>query len=112
MDEVSDTVAEKRLSLSDLLLTLAEGEAESVSVDTIVEHFGRRAFGAVLFIFSIPNLLPAAAVAALSLSLIQRDGLLTLIGYATTAFSVGVLVVSGRLVLAAFYRLEAMLGLL
>jgi hypothetical protein len=211
VDEVSDTVADKRLSLSDLLLTLAEGEAETVSVDAIVAHFGRRAFGAVLFIFSIPNLLPlppgsstflslpllilapqlaagsqkpwiprwlgqravsrtalrnmtartvpliqraeqmttprlsfmfgrlgdvsigvvctalaavlilpiplgnllpAAAVAALSLSLIQRDGLLTLIGYAIAAISVGVLVVSGHLVLAALYRLEVMLGLI
>jgi hypothetical protein len=211
VDEDSDTVAEQRLSLSDLLLTLSEGDAESVSVDALVEHFGRRAFGAVLFIFSIPNLLPlppgsstflslpllilapqlavgrrrpwvprwlgkrtvrretlrhmtervvpwiqraerattarmgfmfgrtgdiaigvvctllaavlvlpiplgnllpATAVAALSLSLIQRDGLLTLVGYATAAVSVGVLVLSGRLVLAAFERLGAMLGLL
>ena len=210
MDEVFDTVSEKRLSLSDLLLTLAEGEEETVSVDALVEHFGRRAFGAVLFIFSIPNLLPlppgsstflslpllilapqlavgrrkpwiprwlgkrtvgrdalrhmtermvpwiqraermtaprlsfmfgrmgdvsigvvctalaavlilpiplgnllpAAAVAALSLSLIQRDGLLTMIGYAIAAVSAGVLVLSGRLVMAALYRLEAMLGL-
>lgn len=211
MDELSDTVADKRLSLSDLLLTLGEGVTESISVDDIVEHFGRRAFGAVLFIFSIPNLLPlppgsstflslpllilapqlaagshrpwiprwlgrrtiaraalrqmteravpwieraermtaprlsfmfgrlgdvsiglvctalaavlilpiplgnllpAAAVAALSLSLIQRDGLLTLIGYATAAISVGVLVLSGRLVMAALSRLAATLGLL
>lgn len=210
MDELSDTVADKRLALSDLLLTLAQGESGTVSVDEIVEHFGRRAFGAVLFIFSIPNLLPlppgsstflslpllilapqlaagshrpwiprwlgrrtisraalqtmtqravppiervermttprlgfmfgrlgdvsigvvctalaavlvlpiplgnllpAAAVAALSLSLIQRDGLLTLIGYATAAISVSVLVVSGQLVLAALHRLGAMLGL-
>jgi hypothetical protein len=51
------------------------------------------------------------AVAALSLSLIQRDGLLTLIGYAIAAISVGVLVLSGGLVLAALHRLEAMLGL-
>lgn len=58
MDELSDTVADKRLALSDLLLTLAQGESGTVSVDAIVEHFGRRAFGAVLFIFSIPNLLP------------------------------------------------------
>jgi hypothetical protein len=211
VDELSDTVADKRLSLSDLLSTLAEVETEAVRVDVIVEHFGRRAFGAVLFIFSIPNLLPlppgsstflslpllilapqlaagsprpwiprwlgrrtisrsalrsmtaravplieraermttprlsvmfgrlgdvsigvvctllaavlilpiplgnllpAAAVAALSLSLIQRDGLLTLIGYATAAISACVLVLSGQLVLGAFYRLEAMLGLL
>lgn len=211
MDELPDTVADTRLSLSDLLLTLADGGAETISVDAIVEHFGRRAFGAVLFIFSIPNLLPlppgsstflslpllilapqlaagslrpwvprwlgertvnrlalqgmtsravpglqraermttprlsfmfgrlgdasiglvctalagvlilpiplgnmlpAAAVAALSLSLIQRDGFLTLIGYAIAAISVGVLVLSGSLVLAALHRLEAMLGLL
>jgi hypothetical protein len=211
VDELSDTAADKRLSLSDLLLTLADGDAETVSVDAIVAHFGRRAFGAVLFIFSIPNLLPlppgsstflslpllilapqlalgshkpwiprwlgertvrrvglqnmttravpplerlermttprlsfmfgrlgdvsigavctalaavlilpiplgnmlpAAAVAALSLSLIQRDGLLTLIGYAIAATSVGVLVLSGSLVLAALHRLGVMLGLL
>lgn len=210
MDELSDTVADRRLALSDLLSTLADGESETVSIDAIIEHFGRRAFGAVLFIFSIPNLLPlppgsstflslpllilapqlaagsrqpwipgwlgrqtvgraglrnitaratpplerlermttprlsfmfgrlgdvgigivctvlaavlilpiplgnmlpAAAIAALSLSLIQRDGLLTLVGYATAATSIGVLVLSGRLVLGALDRLGAMLGL-
>ncbi len=210
MDELSDTVADKRLALSDLLSTLADGDGETVSIDATVEHFGRRAFGAVLFIFSIPNLLPlppgsstflslpllilapqlalgwrrpwiprwlgkrtvsrvglrnmttravpplerlermttprlsfmfgrlgdvvigivctglaavlilpiplgnvlpAASIAALSLSLIQRDGLVTLIGYATAATSVGVLVLSGSLVLAALNRLGSMLGL-
>jgi hypothetical protein len=69
VDEVSDTVADKRLSLSDLLLTLGEGEAETVSVDAIVAHFGRRAFGAVLFIFSIPNLLPLPPGSSTFLSL-------------------------------------------
>lgn len=210
VDELSDTVADKHLSLSDLLLTLADGESATIRVDDIVAHFGRRAFGAVLFIFSIPNLLPlppgsstflslpllilapqlalgsrrpwiprwlgeqtvsrvgvrnmttravpplerlermttprlsfmfgrlgdvmigvvctmlaavlilpiplgnmlpAVAVAALSLSLIQRDGLLTMIGYLVAAISAGVLVLSGRLVLAALDRLGAMLGL-
>lgn len=202
--------ADPRLSLSQMLATLADGGEGPVSVDEIVAHFGRRAFGAVLFVFAVPNLLPlppgsstvlglpllviapqlalgarkpwiprvlgrrtiardvlakvaaqaspwvrkaealtkprlaflfgrpgdiaigavctllaavlilpiplgnmlpAAAVAALSLGLIQRDGVLTLLGYATAAVSAGVLVLSGRIVLAAFQKLEAMVGL-
>jgi hypothetical protein len=211
VEPVRDPGAEKRLSLSDMLATLATDGEGPVSVDEVIAHFGPRAFGAVLFVFAIPNLLPlppgsstflsvpllilapqlaagrkrpwiprwlgrrtlgrealaqlsqratpwiaraermttprlgvmfgragdvtigvvctllaavlilpiplgnllpAAAVAALSLSLIQRDGLLAMIGYATAAVSVGVLVLSGRIVLAAFERLQAMLGLL
>ncbi len=211
MTSIPPDPADKRLSLSQMLADLAGGGAGPVSVDEIVAHFGARAFGAVLFVFAVPNMLPlppgsstvlglpllviapqlalgarkpwiprwlgqrtidravlarvaaqaspwvrkaealtkprltflfgrpgevaigavcallaavlilpipfgnvlpAAAVSALSLSLIQRDGALTLLGYATTVVSAGVLVVSGRIVLAAFQKLEAMLGLL
>jgi hypothetical protein len=50
--------AEERMPLSALLLTLAEGEHRRTSVAEIIGHFGPRAFGALLFIFAIPNLLP------------------------------------------------------
>lgn len=202
--------AEAKLSLSTLLRRLAEVQQDRISVGEIVERFGSRAFGAVLFVFAIPNLLPlppgsstvlgmplliaapqlafgarkpwlpafltrrtierrslaaaclkmvpwvervehltrarlpfmfgrlgdiaigavctvlaavlilpiplgnmlpAAAVAALSLSLIQRDGLLTLIGYGVAAVSGGVLVLSGHLVWRAVHKLLEVFGL-
>lgn len=45
-------------ALSDLLQSLCDGPPGPVSVREIVDHFGHRAFGAVLFVFSVPNLLP------------------------------------------------------
>lgn len=48
----------KDAALSDLLRGLIEGPPGPVSVRDIVDHFGHRAFGAVLFVFSVPNLLP------------------------------------------------------
>src|SRR4051812_44306620 len=45
-------------SLSDLLRGLAEGPPGRVSLAEMVGHFGPRAFGAMLFAFSAPNLLP------------------------------------------------------
>jgi len=199
--------SEEGLPLSTLLLTLAEGGQAPVSVDEIIAHFGRRAFGAILFVFAVPNLLPlppgsstflslplliiapqlaggakepwipralgrrtvdravlaricqrsapwvaraerlttqrfgfmfgrvgdlaigvvctllsavlvlpiplgnmlpAAAIAALALSLTQRDGLMSIVGYLTALTSVGVLALSGRLVMAAVARLGTM----
>lgn len=197
-------------SLSALLTSLAGHGKGSVSVDQIIAHFGRRAFGAVLFVFAIPNLLPlppgsstvlglplliiapqlafgkrepwiprslgrrtisrqalgavcrraaplveraellmtrrltfmfgrigdlmigvvctlmaavlilpiplgnmlpAAAVGALGLSLTQRDGLWTLLGYLLAAISILVLVISGHLVVAGVHRLGGLVGL-
>lgn len=49
---------EARLPLSALLLTAAEGPGGSVTLGELVAHFGPRAFGAVLFVFAMPNLLP------------------------------------------------------
>jgi hypothetical protein len=210
VEEPDRSTLGERLPLSALLLTLAEGDPGPVSFDSIVAHFGRRAFGAVLFVFAVPNLLPlppgsstflslplliiapqlargahepwipralgrqtvdraalrrlcqriapwveraerlttrrlgfmfgrfgdltigfvcsllaavlvlpiplgnvlpAAAIAALALSLIQRDGLLTIIGYLLALVSVGVLALSGRLVAVAVARLGSMVGL-
>ena len=44
--------------LSVLLRELTEREGETILVDEVVDHFGRRAFAALLFIFAVPNLLP------------------------------------------------------
>jgi len=68
---------------------------------------GVRLMGAVctllslVLILPIPlgNLLPASAVAAFSLALILRDGLLALAGYALTLASTAVLVVAGHVIL-------------
>ena len=208
MTEPADiSVSEERLALSTLLLTLAEGGPGPVSVNEIIGHFGRRAFGAILFAFAVPNLLPlppgsstflslplliiapqlacgakepwipaalgrrtvdravlasicrrsapwvaraerlttqrlgfmfgrvgdlaigmvctllaavlilpiplgnmlpAAAIAALALSLTQRDGLMSVVGYLTALTSAGVLALSGSLVIAAVARLGAL----
>ena len=44
--------------LSELLRQLVVREGDSISVDDVVDHFGHRAFGALLFILALPNLLP------------------------------------------------------
>lgn len=49
---------EETKSLSQLLRELTDRPSEALLVDEMVDHFGRRAFGAVLFIFAVPNLLP------------------------------------------------------
>lgn len=56
MPEATD--AEARLSLSAMLLALADIAPGPISVARIVDYFGPRAFGAVLFVFAIPNLAP------------------------------------------------------
>lgn len=67
---------------------------------------------ALVLVLPIPlgNMLPAASIAVLSLSLVQRDGALALIGYLLAAISFGVLVLSGEAVLFAVRRLAALLG--
>ncbi len=45
-------------SLSSLLKELGEGPPGPITVGEMIDHFGRRAFGAALFVFSAPNLLP------------------------------------------------------
>jgi hypothetical protein len=67
---------------------------------------------ALVLILPIPlgNMLPAAAISVLSLSLVQRDGLLALLGYALTAASVGVLVLAAGLIVQAAERLAAVVA--
>lgn len=45
-------------SLADLLRSLVEGPSGPIRIRDMVDHFGHRAFGAMLFAFSVPNLLP------------------------------------------------------
>jgi hypothetical protein len=54
------------------------------------------------------NMLPGAAVSVLSLSLILRDGVLALIGYALVIASAGVLVIALRIALAFLERIIAL----
>jgi hypothetical protein len=69
-------------------------------------RYGRRLIGvictllALVLILPIPlgNMLPAATVSVLSLSLIQRDGAVALAGYGFAAASVGALMLSASLV--------------
>jgi len=62
---------------------------------------------AMVLVLPIPlgNLAPGATVAVLALSLLQRDGLLALLGYLMAAVSVGLLVLSAGVVAAAVQRL-------
>lgn len=68
---------------------------------------------ALVLILPIPfgNMLPAATVGVLSLALIQRDGILAIIGYALFAASVGVLVMTANVAIAAAQRLMNIFGL-
>lgn len=67
---------------------------------------------ALVLILPIPfgNLLPAAAVTVLALSLVQRDGLLALVGYALAATSASVLVVAAHVIIEIFDRARTMIA--
>ena len=56
------------------------------------------------------NMLPAAAVGVLALSLVQRDGVLALIGYLLAAISVGVLALMASAVVLAVQKLLHLFG--
>lgn len=52
------SIFSRRQSISNVMLQLAATANETVTVRDLVNHFGERAFGALLLIFSIPNALP------------------------------------------------------
>lgn len=68
---------------------------------------------ALVLLLPIPlgNMAPAAAIAAFGLAMVQRDGILALIGYATTALSAGLLIVGGKAALLALGELLRWLGI-
>jgi hypothetical protein len=67
---------------------------------------------AMVLVLPIPlgNLLPGATVAVLSLSLLQRDGLLALLGYLMAAASAALLMLSASVVTAAVRKLINMVS--
>ncbi|MBI1199010.1 MAG: exopolysaccharide biosynthesis protein [Phenylobacterium sp.] len=67
---------------------------------------------ALVLILPIPlgNMLPALAVSVLSFSLIQRDGLIALVGYAVTAASATVLVLAAHIVVRALQQVWTVLS--
>ncbi len=97
------------------LLRLLE-RVEAVSRPRLLFLFGplgERAIGlvctvlALVLILPIPlgNILPAASVSVLSLALVQRDGVLALLGYGLAGLSGGVLVLAAGLILRLAQRL-------
>src|SRR5690606_41810814 len=62
---------------------------------------------ALVLILPIPlgNLLPATAVTVLALALVQRDGLLALLGYGLVAASFGVLVLAVGIIVRGAHHL-------
>jgi hypothetical protein len=86
-------------------------------VEILFGPIGERLIGvvctllALVLVLPIPlgNLAPGATVAVLALSLLQRDGLLVLLGYLMAAISVGLLVLSAGVVAAAIERLLHMI---
>jgi hypothetical protein len=94
---------------------------EAVSRPRLVVLFGpvgERVIGlvctllALVLILPIPlgNMLPALAVSVLSFSLIQRDGLIALLGYAVTAASATILVLAAHIVVRALQHFWALLS--
>ncbi|WP_372781720.1 exopolysaccharide biosynthesis protein [Phenylobacterium sp.] len=81
--------------------------------------WGHRAIGlvctvlALVLILPIPlgNMLPAAAVTVLSLSLVQRDGFLALFGYTLAALSAGVLMLAASLIARVLTHVFELLSL-
>lgn len=57
------------------------------------------------------NMAPAAAIAAFGLALIQRDGILALIGYAIAGVSVGLLVIGWQVAAAFIAHIFRVIGL-
>ena len=51
-------MSDARAPLSQLLSDLCADPRETITLGEIVHAFGRRALGALLFVFSVPNLLP------------------------------------------------------
>lgn len=86
-------------------------------VEILFGPIGERLIGvvctllALVLVLPIPlgNLAPGATVAVLALALLQRDGLMVLLGYLMAAVSVGLLVVSAGVVAAAVQRLLHMI---
>lgn len=111
--------ADLRRAVQKLLPTLRRIETVSrPRWDFMFGAIGDRMIGLTCFLLSlvlilpIPlgNMAPAAAIAAFGLSLVQRDGILALIGYVVAAISAGLLVLGGAAAILALNKLLAVFG--
>jgi hypothetical protein len=114
-------VRHRRVPVADLRPSLTKAarwvhRMEAVSrprLHVLLSPLGQRVVGvvctilALVLILPIPlgNLLPAAAVTVLSFSLIQRDGVIALIGHGLAVASAGVLVIAAHIVVRAIQHL-------
>jgi hypothetical protein len=96
-------------------------KVEAVSKPRLVLLFGRtgeRLIGlvctALAFVLILPiplgNILPALAVAVLSFSLIQRDGLFALLGYVLAVTSASVLVLAAHIIVRTFEHMWSVIS--
>jgi hypothetical protein len=115
----SMAIADLRRGLPRVLVWLERVEAVSrPRLPFLFGPWGHRAIGitctalAVVLILPIPlgNILPAASVSVLSLSLVLRDGVLALLGFLLAGLSVGVLVLAAGLIVEGAGRLVAFLA--
>jgi hypothetical protein len=87
-------------------------------LDFLFGSMGQRLIGlvctllALVLILPIPlgNILPATAVTVLSLALVQRDGVLALLGYGLAATSVAVLVLAAGAISSVAQHLFSLFG--
>lgn len=119
-------IRERSLAVADLKRSLPRAlhwleKAEAVSRPRLTFLFGaagQRLIGlvctafALVLVLPIPlgNMAPAAAVSVLSLALVQRDGLLALLGYALAAASVGILVLAAGVIARTLHHLIALVA--
>jgi len=113
------STADLRKSLPKVIPTLRRVEAVSrPRFAVLFGAFGERLLGlvctalALVLILPIPggNMLPAMAVSALSFALIQRDGLIALLGYALAITSASILVLAAHIIVRMFLHALAVVS--
>ncbi|MBU1375806.1 MAG: exopolysaccharide biosynthesis protein [Alphaproteobacteria bacterium] len=113
------STADLKKGLPKVIPTLQKVEA--ISKPRLVFLFGpvgERLLGlvctalAIVLILPIPggNMLPAIAVSALSFALIQRDGIIALVGYAVAITSASVLVLAAHIIVRMFLQVVAVVS--
>lgn len=113
------STADLKKGLPKLVPALQKVEAVSKPRLVILFHpVGERLIGvvctALAFVLILPiplgNMLPALAVSVLSFSLIQRDGMIALVGYALAITSASVLVLAAHIIVRMFFHVLAVVS--
>lgn len=111
--------ADLKKNLPKVIPTLQKVEAFSKPrLTLLLSPLGERFLGfvctllALVLILPIPggNILPALAVSALSFALIQRDGIIALIGYALAITSASVLVLAAHVIVRMFLHMLSVIS--